>query len=467
MKSKGKVFLLDDDELIVSVLSKALKKEGYELHAETTTDGVVNKIKSWDPDIVLLDITMPGRDGINILKHIKSTDLGAQIVMLTADDTAETAVIAMKLGAADYLTKPFNIDEVKIVINNVLEKENLRQEVTYLRKAYSEVVEKDLIGESSPIKEMKEKITKMAQAGVSTVLITGESGSGKEVVARHIHNLMFGADHSFRSPFVAINCAAMPETLLESELFGHEKGSFTDAKTSKKGLFEQAKGGTILLDEIGDMKLDLQTKLLRVLEERTIRRVGGKWEIPIELTAIATSNRNLSEAVQSGAFRRDLFFRLSTFYLHMLPLRERKEDIPLLARHFLLHFAKKYNRKKIRGFSPEAEQLLIDANWPGNVRELKNLVERFVVLEDTEYIRPEHLPKFIFDQTMSTSEIAKTTEGANGFRLPEQGASLAEVERKLIEQALEKTGGNQVRAAKLLDITRDALRHRMKKYGLL
>ena len=467
MKSKGKVFLLDDDELIVSVLSKALKKEGYELHAETTTDGVVNKIKSWDPDIVLLDITMPGRDGINILKHIKSTDLGAQIVMLTADDTAETAVRAMKLGAADYLTKPFNIDEVKIVINNVLEKENLRQEVTYLRKAYSEVVEKDLIGESSPIKEMKEKITKMAQAGVSTVLITGESGSGKEVVARHIHNLMFGADHSFRSPFVSINCAAMPETLLESELFGHEKGSFTDAKTTKKGLFEQAKGGTILLDEIGDMKLDLQTKLLRVLEERTIRRVGGKWEIPIEVTAIATSNRNLSEAVKSGVFRKDLFFRLSTFYLHVLPLRERKEDIPLLARHFLLHFAKKYNRKKIRGFSPEAEQLLIDANWPGNVRELKNLVERFVVLEDTEYIRPEHLPKFIFDQTMSTSEVAKTTEGANGFRLPEQGASLAEVERKLIEQALEKTGGNQVRAAGLLDITRDALRHRMKKYGLL
>jgi DNA-binding NtrC family response regulator len=467
MKSKGKVFLLDDDELIVSVLLKALEKEGYELHAETTTDGVVNKIKSWNPDIVLLDITMPGRDGINILKHIKNTDLDSQVVMLTADDTAETAVRAMKLGAADYLTKPFNIDEVKIVIRNVLEKESLKQEVTYLRKAYSEVVEKDLIGESSPIKEMQEKINKMAQAGVSTILITGESGAGKEVVARHIHNLMFGANHSFHSPFVSINCAAMPETLLESELFGHEKGSFTDAKTRKKGLFEQAKGGTILLDEIGDMKLDLQTKLLRVLEERTIRRVGGKWEIPIEVTAIATSNRNLSEAVKSGAFRRDLFFRLSTFYLHVLPLRERKEDIPLLARHFLLHFAQKYNRKRIRGFSPEAEKLLIDSSWPGNVRELKNLVERLVVLEDTEYIMPEHLPRFIFEQTMSTSEVAKTTEDTDGFKLPERGTSLAEVERKLIEQALEKTGGNQVRAAGLLDITRDALRHRMKKYGLL
>jgi DNA-binding NtrC family response regulator len=445
MKSKGKVFLLDDDELIVSVLSKALKKEGYELQAETTTDGVVTKIKSWEPDVVLLDISMPGRDGINILKHIKNTDLEAQVVMLTADDTAETAVKAMKIGAADYLTKPFNIDEVKIVISNVIEKASLKQEVTYLRK---------------------EKINKMAQARVSTILITGESGTGKEVVARYIHNLMFGTDYSFRSPFVSINCAAMPETLLESELFGHEKGSFTDAKTSKKGLFEQAKGGTILLDEIGDMKLDLQTKLLRVLEERTIRRVGGKWELPIEVTAIATSNRNMAEAVENGDFRRDLFFRLSAFYLHVLPLRERKEDIPLLANYFLSHFSKQYNKKTIRGFSPEAEKLLIDSDWPGNVRELKNLVERLVVLENTEYITVEHLPKWVFEQPMTMAS-GKTTEDADGFRLPERGTSLAEVERKLIEQALDKTGGNQVRAAGLLDITRDALRHRMKKYGLL
>jgi transcriptional regulator with PAS, ATPase and Fis domain len=313
---------------------------------------------------------------------------------------------------------------------------------------------------------MKEKINKMAQARVSTILITGESGTGKEVVARYIHNLMFGTDYSFRSPFVSINCAAMPETLLESELFGHEKGSFTDAKTSKKGLFEQAKGGTILLDEIGDMKLDLQTKLLRVLEERTIRRVGGKWELPIEVTAIATSNRNMAEAVENGDFRRDLFFRLSAFYLHVLPLRERKEDIPLLANYFLSHFSKQYNKKRIRGFSPEAEKLLIDSDWPGNVRELKNLVERLVVLENTEYITVEHLPKWVFEQPMTMAS-GKTTEDADGFRLPERGTSLAEVERKLIEQALDKTGGNQVRAAGLLDITRDALRHRMKKYGLL
>jgi DNA-binding NtrC family response regulator len=465
MKSKGKVFLLDDDELIVSVLSKALEKEGYEMYAETETEDVINKIKLRDPDIVMLDIAMPDRNGIDILQEIKTNELDTQVVMLTADDTATTAVKAMKLGAADYLTKPFNIDEVKIVINKVIEKENLRQEVNYLRKAYSEVAEevfeKDIIGESRAIKELKTKIQKIAQARVSSILITGESGTGKEVVARHIHNLMFGTGNSWRAPFISINCAAMPESLLESELFGHEKGSFTDAKSDKKGLFEEAKGGSILLDEIGDMKPDLQSKLLRVLEERTIRRIGGKWEIPVEVTTIATSNRNLSEAVDNGEFRKDLFFRLSPFYLHIVPLRERNEDIPLLANHFLSHFAKKYNKKTIKGFSPETEQILINASWPGNVRELKNLMERLVVLENTEIIMPEHIPKWIFSRSMTTKEVSVE------FELPETGTSLAGVEKKLIEQALEKSGGNQVQAAKLLEITRDALRHRMKKYGLL
>jgi len=334
MKKKGKVFLLDDDGLIVSVLSRALKKEGYEVYEETETDDAINKIKSWDPDLLLLDISMPGRDGIEILKEIRGEEIQTQVVMLTADDTAETAVKAMKLGAVDYLTKPFNTDEVKIVLSNIIEKESLKKEVKYLRKAYSEVFDRELVGESRAIKELKKKVEKIALAGVSTVLLTGESGTGKEVVARQIHRLMFGTDDSWRAPFVSINCAAMPETLLESELFGHEKGSFTDAKSDKVGLFEDARGGSILLDEIGDMKPDLQTKLLRVLEERTIRRVGGKSEIPIDVTVLATSNRNLSQAVEKGDFRRDLFFRLSTFYLHIVPLRERQEDIPLLAEHF-------------------------------------------------------------------------------------------------------------------------------------
>jgi transcriptional regulator with PAS, ATPase and Fis domain len=296
---------------------------------------------------------------------------------------------------------------------------------------------------------------------VSTVLLTGESGTGKEVVARQIHRLMFGTDDSWRAPFVSINCAAMPETLLESELFGHEKGSFTDAKSDKVGLFEDARGGSILLDEIGDMKPDLQTKLLRVLEERTIRRVGGKSEIPIDVTVLATSNRNLSQAVEKGDFRRDLFFRLSTFYLHIVPLRERQEDIPLLAEHFLSHFAAKYNKPMIRGFSPEAEKVLVNSNWPGNVRELKNLVERIVVLENVEDILPEHIPSWISRSTM------RAEQASNGrFLLPDSGISLDELEKDLILQALEKADHNKTQAAKLLNISYDSLRYQLKKFGI-
>jgi DNA-binding NtrC family response regulator len=461
MTDKGKVFLLDDDELIVSVLSRTLKKEGYDIYQATESDRVIDKIKSCAPDILLLDISMPGRDGIDILQEVQESELNTQVVMLTADDTAETAVKAMKLGAVDYLTKPFNTDEVKIVLANIIEKENLKQEVKYLRKAYSEVFEKELVGESKAIKELRKKIEKIAQVRVSTVLLTGESGTGKEIVARQIHKLMFGTEDSWQAPFVSVNCAAMPETLLESELFGHEKGSFTDAKSEKIGLFEDAKGGSILLDEIGDMKPDLQAKLLRVLEERTIRRVGGKSEIPIDVTVLATSNRNLSRAVEKGEFRKDLFFRLSTFYLHIVPLRERQEDIPLLAKHFLSHFATQYSKPMIKGFSPEAEQILLDSNWPGNVRELKNLVERIVVLENAEEILPEHIPSWISRSTMMAEQ------SSNGrFVLPESGISLEELERDLILQALENANHNKTHAAKLLNISYDSLRYQLKKFGI-
>ncbi len=463
MKNKGKVFLLDDDELILTMLSRVLKKEGYEVYAASTTDDVVNKITSWSPDVVLLDIRLPSRSGIDILKEIKERDIDIQVIMLTADDTAETAVKAMKLGAEDYLTKPFNKEEVKIVISNALEKGSLKQEVRYLRKAFSEFFERDFIGESGEIREIMSKIEKMAQARVSTILITGESGTGKEIVAKKIHHLMYQSITSGYAPFISINCAAMPESLLESELFGYEKGSFTDAKAGKKGLFESARGGSILLDEIGDMKPDLQSKLLRVLEERTIRHIGGKEDIPIDVTIIATTNRNLADAVAKNEFRKDLFFRLSTFYMHILPLRERPKDIPILARHFLSHFAEKYNKKTIT-VSPEAEKLLISYNWPGNVRELKNLLERFVVLENTDLIMPEHLPKWLLEQ--SASIIPTGQPSKDKFILPESGISLEEVEKDLILQALEKAKHNKALAAKLLNISYDSLRYQLKKYAL-
>ncbi len=461
MSKKGKIFLLDDEELISDVLLRALRNEGYEVMKENETDGVEEKIMAWDADILLLDISMPGRSGMEILKEIISRNLQTQVIMLTADDTAESAVAAMKIGAVDYITKPFDMDEVKIVVGNILEKQELKKEVSFLRKAYADSMEREFIGESKAVKEIKTTVEKMAQAKVGSILVTGESGTGKEVIARHIHQLMFGLDSSRYAPFVTVNCAAMPEALLESELFGHEKGAFTDSKTLKKGLFEEAKGGTILLDEISEMKLSLQSKLLRVLEERTVRRIGGNQEIKVNVTVIATSNVNLIEAVGKGNFRQDLFFRLSPFYLYLPPLRERKSDIPLLLDYYLAHFTNKYHKNTVKGFSPEAERLLINYHWPGNVRELKNLLERFVVLENNEIIRPEHLPHWV-----SAQEVIASGPVGGRYILPESGISLDDVERDLIIQALEKSNQNMAQAAKLLNITYDSFRYQLKKFGL-
>ncbi len=460
MKAKGKVFLMDDDELIVTMLSRALRNEGYDVRSETTAHDAVNKIRSWSPNVAMLDINLPEKSGMDILQELKSKETDTQIVMLTADDSAETAVKAMKLGAVDYLTKPLNLDKVKLVLKNTMEKGKLRQEVNYLRKVSGELFDRDFIGDSATITELKAKIAKLVEADISTILITGESGTGKELMARYIHRLLYRDSDSRCVPFIGVNCAALPEHLLESELFGYEKGAFTDAKTDKKGLFELAEEGTLLLDEIGDMKLDLQSKLLRVLEERTFRRIGGKEEIPVDVTLIATTNRNLSEAVEKGNFRLDLFYRLNTFSLFIPPIRERKEDIMALARHFLSDFSEKYNRHTIKDFSPGAEKLLLSYRWPGNARELKNVVERIVVLENTEIIGPEHLPKEI-------SRVQETSAAVcERFVLPEKGISLEEMEKDLIMQALAKADHNKTLAAKLLGISYDSLRYHTKKYGL-
>ena len=381
--------------------------------------------------------------------------------MLTSDDSAESAVKCMKLGAVDYLTKPFNLDEVKIVIRNAIEKGKLEDEVEYLRKIYNEVFQMDLIGESSAIHDLKSKMEKIGRAHVPSILITGESGTGKELVARCLHRIMDEGAPPGNSPFIAVNCTALPEHLLESELFGYEKGAFTDAKSEKKGIFERAHEGTILLDEIGDMKPNLQGKLLRVLEERTIRRIGGYKEIPIDVTVIATTNRKLSELVERNEFRIDLLYRLNTFLLSVPPLRERREDIPVLAKYFLIHFAAKYNNKMIKGFAPDAERVLSAHRWPGNVRELRNIIERIVVLENSEIIMTWHLPEEIRAQAVSAGHESKYK-----FTLPEKGLSLEELEKDLIQQALEKTNHNKVLAARSLNISYDSLRYQVKKFGL-
>ncbi|MCU0222523.1 MAG: sigma-54 dependent transcriptional regulator [Acidobacteria bacterium] len=464
-RPKGRILVLDDDELIGSMLGRALRQEGYELRVEHDPGAALEAARSFVPDVALLDVNLPGKSGLELLQEMRDEGITAQAIMLTADDSAETAVRAMKLGAADYLTKPFDLDEVKIVVANVLEKRALKDQVDSLRRMSAEIVERPIIGVSPVIESLKEEVSRLAEAGVNTILITGESGTGKEMFARFAHAAMFGEGADSYAPFVGINCAAMPENLVESELFGHERGAFTDAKSEKKGLFELAHGGSILLDEIGDMPLFLQSKLLRVLEERQARRIGGRQDIPIEVVVFATTNRDLEQAVENGTFRPDLFYRLNAFPLHLPPLRERRADILALARYFLGRFLVKYKRPGPTDFSPEAEARLSAYDWPGNVREVRNVVERIVVLGRGQKVLPEHLPREIAGASAAP---AVAPGAAKGFELslPDEGLSLEDVERQLIEQALAKAGGNKTVAAKLLGMTYDSLRYQIKKFAL-
>jgi DNA-binding NtrC family response regulator len=460
MKSLGRIYLVDDDELILSMLSRALEREGYDIGADRGEKDLVKKITAWRPDVVLLDINLPGQSGMETLQLLKGDAFDIEVIMLTADDTAETAVKAMKIGAWDYLTKPFNMDEVKIVIANAIRNIQLKRELEYLRTLSASFFEKEFIGVSKAKKELKEKMERIARAHVSSILITGESGVGKEIVARNIHAMMHGTDVTPSVPFIAVNCSALPDTLLESELFGYEKGAFTDARKVKKGLIEVATGGTLLLDELGEMKLSLQSKLLRALEERVVRRIGGEEEIPVDVTVIATTNRDLSAAVEKGEFRMDLYYRLNAFSLNVPPLRERREDIPILANHFLSSFAKEYS-KSIGGFSPEAEALMNAYKWPGNVRELKNAVQGMVVLQETSVIMPEHLPLEVVGPARRDERARQ-----DRFVLPDAGFSLDEFEKDLILQALERAEHNKTKAARLLKISYDSFRYQLKKFGL-
>jgi DNA-binding NtrC family response regulator len=466
MKINGRIFLLDDDELIVTMLSRALRNEGFETHVQTSSDDIIKKMEAWHPNVILLDINLgEDRNGLDILAEIKANELDAQVVMLTGDDTAESAIKAMKTGAADYLTKPFNIDEVIMVVKGALEKAKLNDEVRYLRKSRMDYAHHEMVGESQVLKDLIENAKKIATAGVPTILITGESGTGKEVLARYIHYWLHQerGENTEDVPYIAVNCTALPDNLIESELFGHTKGAFTDARMDKKGMFELADGGTILLDEIGDMRADLQSTFLRVLENRKIRRLGGTVDLLVDVNVIATTNRDLKQAVAAKDFREDLFFRLSTFSMHLPPLRSRREDISLLARYFLENFKQKYAKKDLEGFTSEAEKRLIEYNWPGNVRELKNVVERCVVLANSELISLENVPLELgAEGDLPFVERRKNPR----LILPEEGISLDDVEKDLIRQAMDRAGNNQTKAAKLLNMSYDTLRYQIKKYNL-
>ena len=465
MNRKGRIFLVDDDELIISMLARALQKDGYETQTLHSSDQAIEKICAWQPHVLLLDVDLgEAPNGLELLEILKQEGVDFPIIMLTADDSAESAIRALKAGAVDYLNKPFNLEEVKIVLENLLINTRMKNELEYLKKKQESGLGKQFIGESEPVQKLLNSARKMAEAGVPSILLTGKSGTGKEILAHNIHCWHFASQQNFKLiPYIAINCTALPETLIEGELFGHVKGAFTDAKEDKKGVFELADGGTLLLDEIGDMRLELQGKLLRVLEERSVRRIGGKVDQPINVSVIACTNRDLKKAVAEGTFREDLYYRLNSFSLHLPSLEKREGDIELLTRHFLYYFTQKYAKKNIDAISPEALALLNHYKWPGNVRELRNVLERCVVMEDIQTLCVEHLPADIGGREKSFKERRKEFQ----IFLPDEGISIQEVEKELMHLALEKTNNNMTKAAKLIHVSYDTFRYQAKKYRLV
>ncbi|SDG33323.1 sigma-54-dependent transcriptional regulator [Desulfosporosinus hippei] len=444
-----RILVIDDEERMCWALERALSHEGYQVVTATRGLQGIELALETEPSTVILDLKMPDIDGLEVLKRLKNINPNMPVIMITAHGTIETAIEAMKIGATDYITKPFKLDELKIQVKQALHLSNLEHEVSYLRQELGEKYGK-MIGQSDAIKEVALLIQQVAKTN-ATVLITGESGTGKEVAAVEIHK----ASNRANMPFIAVNCAALPEHLLESELFGHEKGAFTGATTRKKGRFEMADKGTILLDEIGDMPISMQVKLLRVLQERCFERVGGTETIPIDVRVIATTNAELSTAIANGTFREDLYYRLNVMQIKMPPLRLRKDDIPLLVNHFLGKFDPSHTKK----ISPEAMKILTRYDWPGNIRELQNAIERPLIVCQNNEILPIHLP----------SELLENFEKATSdpiINLPEGGFSLEELEKRLIIKALEKNNYNQTRTAKYLGISRPTLLYRLNKHGL-
>jgi DNA-binding NtrC family response regulator len=467
-----KIMIVDDERLVRWSLRQKCEEWGYLVIEADAGEPALRLAQRESPDLALLDVRMPDMSGIEVLDQLKKSGDARAMIMITADPQLDDVKAALKLGAYDFVGKPIDFDELRVAIRNALEATNLRSEVQTLRGEVRRGVGYDSVVSVSPkMTELMNFVRKVASSEATTILIQGESGTGKDLIAKAIHY-----ESSRREkPFVAINCSAIPETLMEAELFGHEKGAFTDAKQMKKGLFEAADGGTLFLDEIGELSPLLQAKLLRVLEDQVIRRVGGIRDMQVDVRVIAASNRDLEKAVRESSFRQDLYYRLAIIAIFIPPLRDRKEDILPLVNFFIDRYNRRF-RKSIRGITDETRALILSHNWPGNVRELRNTIERGMILEEEPLLRPVYLPFSVGESGGRT--LFERTSPANGGRslpngrtlprlyIPEGGTSLEEVEHSMVELAMNQANGNQTNAAKLLDISRDALRYKLKKFGL-
>jgi len=455
--AEARILVVDDEYLIRWTLQQNLQKEGYEVFLAETGEEALEKVREEAPDLILLDIKLPGMDGYQVLERTLKIDEGIIPIMITAFDEVDKVVKAMRLGAFDYITKPFDFSRVYLSIQKALGASQLKREVRHLRRENTNRYGfKDIVAVSQEMGRILQISEKIAQSDAATVLIQGESGTGKEVIAHLLHE----RSRRQSKPFITVNCANFPEQMLENELCGHDKGAFTDAKEVKKGLLEVADGGTLFLDEIGDMDLNLQGKILRLVEQRAFRRIGGIKDIRVDVRIITATNKDLLKLKEEGKFREDLFYRINVASIRIPPLRERPSDIFPLTKYFMQKYNEEFH-KNVQKISKGVEDFLGSYNWPGNIRELKNVIERAMILGDGDTLLMEHLPIEILGQASKQGGVIE------GIRLPPEGISMEKVEEALVKQALKMTNGNQTKAAKLLDISRDTLRYRMQKFGLL